>query len=71
MKRWMTVFLLVVLVSVPSWDSPISAQGAPTAGPVQPFDVEEGHAIGLSPDGSMYAVAIPRTALCVYDTKTQ
>ena len=72
MTRWISVLLLVFsIMGAAAWHAPIAAQSAPTAGAVQPFSVEGGHAIGLSPDGSMYAVAVPRTALCVYDTETQ
>ncbi len=72
MKRWMIVTLLMVsLLGAAGWGTPATAQEAPTAGPVQAFQVEDGDPIGLSPDGTMYAVVVDRTALCVYATETQ
>jgi Tol biopolymer transport system component len=72
MKRWMiAIVLLFSMLGSAGWISPLAAQDTPTAGSVQTFEVEDGHPIGLSPDGTMYAVSIQATALCVYDTATQ
>lgn len=48
----------------------VAAQTVPTAGPVREFSVEDGRLLGLSPDGTRYAVAIQSTALCVYNAET-
>jgi Tol biopolymer transport system component len=71
MKRWMLAGLvLAMLFGAFGRAAPIAAQDGPTAGPVREFEVEDGHLIGLSPDGAMYAVAIQATALCVYNAET-
>jgi Tol biopolymer transport system component len=73
MKRWIVTVATVLIVSlagVNGGPETARAQGTPTAGPVQEFFVEDGRVVGLSPDGSKYAVYIPRTELCVSDAAT-
>ena len=70
MKRWLLATLLVAMVGSGIALAPVDAQDTPTAGPLRQFDVEGGHFVGLSPDGTMYAAAILRSALCVYSAET-
>lgn len=70
MKRLLSVAMMLILLFAAGDRLVASAQGAPTAGPVREFVVEKGRVIGLSPDGTKYAVYIPRTELCVYDAAT-
>ncbi len=70
MKHWIYgTLLLVSLFGAGGWLA-AAAQDAPTAGPVREFVVEDGRVIGLSPDGEKYAVYIPNTELCVFETAT-
>jgi Tol biopolymer transport system component len=49
-----------------------AAQGAPVGGPVRSFDLPEGRAVSMSPDGTkLAAVRLPSTSLCVYDVETE
>lgn len=47
-----------------------SVQSVPVAGAVREFFLDDGKVIGLSPDGTKYAIYIPSTALCVFDAAT-
>lgn len=47
-----------------------NAQGAWKLADVRDFEVDDGRMLGLSPDGTLYAVANPWRNLCVYDTAT-
>ncbi len=70
MKHWIYgTLLLVSLLGAGGWLAAV-AQDAPTAGPVREFGVEDGRVVGLSPDGTKYAVYIPNTELCVFDAAT-
>lgn len=69
MKRWILIPLMVTML-LGAGPSLAAAQEAPTATPIRQMQVEDGHFIALSPDGSMIAVAIQATALCVYDAAT-
>jgi Tol biopolymer transport system component len=73
MKQRAIVALLIVLMSL-SWQDTarVGAQDAPTAGAVQLFELPEGRAISMSPDGAKLAAVLPpSTSLCVYDVATQ
>lgn len=72
MKRWMMAsLLLAVLFGSFAGRAPAGAQGAPSAGPVRAFDLPDGRAVSLSPDGRLLAVAVlPSDALCIYDAAT-
>lgn len=71
MKRLFVVFVAVVsLITSVRAGTPLSAQGVPSAGAIQEFVVEGGRVLGLSPDGTKYAIFIPGSALCVFDATT-
>lgn len=71
MKRWVfAALLLASLLGTIGISPSLAAQTAPTATPPRTFEVEDGRLIGLSPDGTMYAVAIGSAALCVFDAAT-
>ncbi len=48
------------------------ARAIPTAGEVRLFELPEGRAVSMSPDGTKLAVVVPpSTSLCIYDVATE
>ncbi len=73
MKLRAIAVLLLVLMSL-SWQghTRVEAQTGPTAGDVQLFELPEGRAVSMSPDGTkLAAVELPSTSLCIYDVATE
>ncbi|HET9660972.1 MAG TPA: hypothetical protein VFP05_11625 [Thermomicrobiales bacterium] len=50
----------------------VGAQPAPTAGEVRLFELPEGRAVSMSPDGTKLAAVVPpSTSLCIYEVATE
>lgn len=73
MNCWRTSILVALLViAAIGGIQNSSAQAGPTAGAVQLFELPEGRAVSMSPDGTkLAAVVLPSTSLCVYDVATE